>query len=320
MKKGSEHMPRRQRIHVHDGLYFVRMPVYDGQALTTSEADAAQISHFAAKAASLNDALIHAYRWGRRRADLLIQVATRPLGDTIQRISGPFSQYTRAVRGRDGPLFRRYRAALVSSETHVLQLVRYIHWLPVREGEASVLDEYPWSSHHEYAGSSRKSWLTTELVRKLIVQRMGGRDRDAYARWMSEPVSDRQAELFETSDGYVPTRTGTPPEISSPPSRIADSLLTREVLRPIINEVCGIVGITTAEALSRSRAERAVLARALIARLAMRKGLGNLTEVARCLEKDPTALQRAIDGYSVKYPDMFGRALPVSARHSGESD
>ncbi len=194
-------MPRRQRIHVHDGLYFVRMPVYDGQELTTSEADAAQISRFTAKAVSLSDALIHACRWGRRRADLLIQVATRPLGDTIQRINGPFSQYARAVRGGDGPLFRRYRAALVSSEPHVLQLVRYIHWLPVREGDALELDEYPWSSHRDYAGISRKSWLTTDLVFKLLVQRMGGRERDAYARWMAEPVSDRQAELFESSDG-----------------------------------------------------------------------------------------------------------------------
>jgi hypothetical protein len=217
------------------------------------------------------------------------------------------------VRRRDGPLFRRYRAALVSSEAHLLQLVRYIHWLPVREGAASTLDEYPWSSHHDYAGMSRTSWLTTGLVRRLLVQRMRARDRHAYTRWMAEPISDQQAEQFETSDGYLPTRIGTPPEPEPAPSRTNGGSLTPEHLQPIISEVCGIVGITSDQALSRSRETKAVLARALIARHAMREGLGTLADVGRCLEKDPTALQRAIDSYSVKYPAEFSKALPMAA-------
>jgi hypothetical protein len=268
-----------------------------------------------AKAATVCDALIHAYRWGRQRADLLIQIARQPLGNTIQRINGPFSQYAQNARGFDGPLFRRYRAALVSSETHVLQLVRYIHWLPVREGAVSSIGAYPWSSHHDYAGMRRTSWLTTVLVRRLLAQRMGGgRARDAYARWMAEPISQRQAELFESSDGYLPTRTGHPLHLERASPKTNGATLTREDLQPLIGEVCSIVGITRDQALSRSRVAKAVLARALIARHAVREGLGNLADVARCLEKDPTALQRAISSYAEKYPSVFSKALPMAAK------
>jgi putative transposase len=309
-------MRRRQRIHVCDGLYFVRMQVYDRQELITGAPDAAELGRHAAKATTLCDALIHAYRWGRRRADLLVQIARMPLGDIIQRINGPFSQYAHAARGRDGPLFRRYRAALVTSEAHILQLVRYIHSLPVREGSASTLDEYPWSSHHDYAGASRTSWLTTHLVRKLLTQRMGGRDRDAYARWMAEPISERQVELFESSDGYLPTRTGVAPEPERAPPKSNGSALTLWKLQPMISEICGIVGVSPDQALSRSRAEKAVLARALIACHALREGFSNLADVARCMEKDPTALQRAIDSYSTKYPHLFGRPLPMAGLRS----
>jgi hypothetical protein len=300
-------MRRRQRIHVSGGTYYVRMEVYGREQLVTKAADAAELSRHAGKAATLCDASIHAYRWGERRADLLIQIGRRPLGETIQRINGPFSQYAQAARGRHGPLFRRYRAALVASEVHLLQLVRYIHVLPVMEGAASTPDGYPWSSHHDYASARHTSWLTTELVRKLLVRRMGGRARDAYARWMAAPVTPHQVALFENSDGYLPTRTGAPLD-PTPPSiarvRVARTP-TRKDLLPLISQVCAIVGITSEQVLSRSRVKSAVLARALIARHAMRTGFGSLADVARCLDKHPTVLQRAIDSYSEKYPSMF---------------
>ena len=208
-------MGRARRVHVRDGMYYVRLQVNVGHGLVRDSEDAAKLSHYAAKAAGLCDALIHAFSWRQTRADLLIQVADVPLGYAVQLISGPFAQYAQVRRGHSGPLFRRYRAALVSSDIQLLQIVRYIHQLPVREKTAMTPRDYPHHSHHDYAGTRQLSpWLMTGYVRELLARRIG-RGRETYAHWMAEPISEKLVQLFEHTEGRLPTNIERAPQAPS---------------------------------------------------------------------------------------------------------
>ena len=307
-------MGRARRIHVADGLYYVRLQPNAGYELVREEADAAKLSCHAAKAAELCDVLIHAYSWRRTRADLLIQVADVPLGNMVQLISGPFNRYTQVRYGHRGPLFRRYRAALVGSDVQLLQIVRYIHQLPVREQTTTTPHEYPHHSHHDYAGARQiVPWLMTAYVRKLLAQRLGG-GCEAYTRWMAAPVSDMFVQLLERTEGRLPTNIEYELPVASETSSIRNPALCVEDLKPIIDVVGRALKLTADQILSLSRARHVTRARALIAWHALRAGKGTLTDIGRCLGRDSSVLSRAIDSHKVKQPDLFRMPLHEFAK------
>lgn len=83
-------------------------------------------------------------------------------------------RYNRRHR-RSGHLFQgRFKAHVVESDVYAKQLVRYVHLNPVRPRDRSkpilrerrkALEEYPWSSHHDYAGMRRKpDWLNLDWL------------------------------------------------------------------------------------------------------------------------------------------------------------
>ncbi len=302
-------MGRARRVHIRDGIYYVRSQVNLGHELVRDAEDAAKLSLYAAKAAELCDALIYAFSWRQTRADLLIQVADVPLGYAVQLISGPFAQYSRVKHGHSGPLFRRYRAALVASDIQLLQIVRYIHQLPVREKIAGTPREYPYHSYHDYAGTHQLfPWLTTAYVRKLLTQRMG-RNRETHARWLTEPVSEKLAQLFESTEARLPTNTEQAPQSPSEITSARKVALSVENLKYIIEVVARALKVTSDQVLSPSRAREVTLARALIAWHALRAGKGTLSDIGRCLERDPSVLNRAIENHKAQRPDLFMKSL-----------
>lgn len=297
-------MGRARRVHVRDGVYYVRLQTNDGHMLVGDAADAAKLSHYAATCVEHCNVLIHAFSWRRTRADLLIQIADVPLGYAIQLISGPFAQYVRVKYGHNGPLFRRYRAAVVASDVQLLQLVRYIHQLPVREGTARSPAEYPYHSHHDYAGTRQLCrWLKTEYVRKLLLRRMA-RCRETYVHWVMKPVSEKLALLFERAQGWLPMDVDQVRPVGQR-STASNPALSLGDLQPIIEKVTRALQLTPAEVLSPSRTRAATRARAMIAWYALRAGKGTLADIGRCLKRDPSALTRAIESHKARRPDLF---------------
>jgi hypothetical protein len=63
-------------------------------------------------------------------------------------------------------LFRgRYKSILVEADSHLLELLRYIHRNPVRANLCETVEGYPWSSHHAYISAAKKwDWLYKEFL------------------------------------------------------------------------------------------------------------------------------------------------------------
>ena len=308
-------MGRVRRVHVLDGVYYVRLQPHLGNVLVWDAADAAQLSHYVAMAVEHYNVRIHAFSWRRTRADLLIQVADVPLGYSIQLISGPFAQYVRMRHGHSGPLFRRYRAALVASDIQLLQIVRYIHQLPTRAEIPKTPDEHPYHSHHDYVGTRQFSpWLMTAYVRKLLAKRMD-RTGESYAAWLAEPVSEELVRLFEQTEGRLPTNVGHEAPTPSESSSARNLALSAEDLKSIIAVVARALKVTSGQIFSLSRDRNVTRARALIAWHALRAGKGTMTDIGRCLKRDSSVLNRGIERHRAQRPDLFMKSLRELACH-----
>ena len=103
---------------------------------------------------------------------ILVQTPDANISRSMRHINGLYTQRFNKRHHRDGQLFRgRYKSILVSGDSYLLQLVRYIHRNPVKAGIASKPDDYPWSSHKGYLSVARKwKWLHKEFIFSMLTK------------------------------------------------------------------------------------------------------------------------------------------------------
>jgi putative transposase len=103
---------------------------------------------------------------------ILLQTPDANIARSMRHINGVYTQRFNRRHGCNGQLFRgRYKSILVSADSYLLQLVRYIHRNPVKAGLAKVADDYIWTSHKGYLSVAKKwSWLHKELILSLLTK------------------------------------------------------------------------------------------------------------------------------------------------------
>ena len=81
----------------------------------------------------------------------------------MHHINGAYTTYYNKKQERSGHLFQgRYKAILIDPEPYLLDLVRQIHLLPVRDGLQGDPMQHPWSSHRAYCGREKVLWLNSQ--------------------------------------------------------------------------------------------------------------------------------------------------------------
>ncbi len=103
---------------------------------------------------------------------LLVQTPDANLSRAMRHLNGVYTQRYNRRHGRDGPLFRgRYKAILVSADSYLLQLVRYIHRNPMKAGFSDSLGGYLWTSHKAYLSFAKKwNWLHKDFIYSLLTK------------------------------------------------------------------------------------------------------------------------------------------------------
>jgi putative transposase len=128
---------------------------------------------------------------------ILVQTPNANLSRFMRHIDGVYTQRFNRAHGYDGTLFRgRYKAILVEAETYLLEIVRYIHRTPLREGLVSRLDRYPWCSHEDYISRSPEQSLLHKVV---VLSRLGKAKRTqkaGYRKYVSRPESKEIVALL----------------------------------------------------------------------------------------------------------------------------
>lgn len=108
---------------------------------------------------------------------LLVNTPDGNLSRCMRHINSVYTQRFNRRHNVDGQLFRgRYKAVLVEADSHLLEVLRYIHRNPLRAGMVKELKEFPWSSHHGYLSRAEKwAWLHKDFLLSMLSENKSGR-------------------------------------------------------------------------------------------------------------------------------------------------
>ena len=143
------------------------------------------------------NANIAAYCLMSNHYHVLLQTPEGNISRCMRHLNGLYTQRFNRRHGFDGQLFRgRYKSILVCNDSHLLQLVRYIHKNPLKAGVVKEMQDYEWSSYKGYLSYSRKwKWLHKDYIFSMITPQKKGRLKP-FIEFMQDDDSQEVTNLF----------------------------------------------------------------------------------------------------------------------------
>lgn len=196
-------MPRKPRIDLPGLIYHVISRGNNGQQIFFEESDFLKYLEYLKRAKSKYPVVLFTFVLMPNHVHLLVRRKDKvPLGKFMQALNTGYTVYFNLRYQRAGHLFQgRYKSILVEEETHFLQLLRYVHYNPVRAGLADKVDSYPYSSIHRYLSFTSKGSTANQddlIDKEEVLQRFGKRP-NVQARRLKE-------FLFSEPRRYDPER------------------------------------------------------------------------------------------------------------------
>lgn len=136
-------MSRPLRILYPNAWYHVMNRGRRGELIFESKDDYDLFIEVMREAIALFALKVSAYCLMPNHYHLLVQTPDANLNRCMRHSNGVYTQRFNRAHGLDGILFRgRYKSILVSEDSYLLELVRYIHLNPVRAGIVKQVEEY----------------------------------------------------------------------------------------------------------------------------------------------------------------------------------
>ncbi len=135
---------------------------------------------------------------------LLLRTKEANLSKAIQWLQTSYSVYYNRRHNRIGHLFQgRYKSILVGEENYWQNLSFYIHLNPIRAGIVEKLDDYRWSSYHDYVRIKKvHKWV----LRKEVLKGLGESEEESlikYRELIMEKSGQEKKILEEIRYGLV---------------------------------------------------------------------------------------------------------------------
>lgn len=202
---------------------------------------------------------------------LVVESSEVPISKFMQRLNSVYAKKFNREMGREGVVFFRRYASIISEETELRKLIRYVHLNPVRCGDCTLeeLDSYEWCGHGALAREEDDI-----LDRGTILDQFSGSDPLAeYRSYITSPDSD-----LETDETII---------------RVRDA--NRGKLNFFIPELW-VIGSSEfiRMVLEKDRLRRARIARHLISGVSLEMLHENL-QISFCSQKDELFLQGRIN-------------------------
>ncbi|OFZ73568.1 MAG: hypothetical protein A3K03_11555 [Bdellovibrionales bacterium RIFOXYD1_FULL_44_7] len=135
---------------------------------------------------------------------LVKQLTQDGLKTFMKALATNYVVYFNSKYDRVGPLFQGiYKAALVQSDSYLLQVSRYIHTNPAgliakdaRDHPLRGLQSYPYSSYLVYSGQKRCEWVKPDEILAVFSKNLGDRSR-LYGDFVNDDVDgNKSADLL----------------------------------------------------------------------------------------------------------------------------
>ena len=140
---------------------------------------------------------ISAYCLMSNHYHILAQTPDGNLARCMRHINGIYTQRYNRRHKKEGKLFRgRYKAVLVDADTHLLEVMRYIHRNPISAGIVENLNDYPWNSHNGYVSSAKKwQWLNKSPLLCMLTDKKS-RQKAAYIDFVCKGDSEEIKRFY----------------------------------------------------------------------------------------------------------------------------
>jgi len=183
-------MPRSRRTLIPHGIYHVTNRGNRKQPIFLSTGDHILFLEISKKIAERRRWLVHGYCLMENHYHLLVETPDADLSAGMQAINGEYAQCFNRGHGFVGHVFQgRFKADLVESDWHLLELTRYIARNPVRARLCFSPSEWRWSSFRDVMESSRAPFLSSSKVLGFF-----GEDEDRAREVFRSFVEDAKAE------------------------------------------------------------------------------------------------------------------------------
>ena len=252
---------------------------------------------------------------------LVVRAGEVPLGRFMKAVHSGYAGWKNRRDRRIGPVFaERYKTVLVEEESHLLELVRYVHLNPVRARVVEHPDANSWSSHCFYAGSKRSpDWLDTDTV----LSQFHGEITEArrlYRVFIDEGLDSERSPVLSGHEAQQVVReiARTLGDLNRPSGAIVGSEdfieevlskaneVTERAVAPrggpsraapppidaLIDLICAIVDIEPEAFIESHSTRRAALARRILARTWVREYKGKQADLARYLDVRSSVVSR----------------------------
>jgi putative transposase len=185
------------RIHAAGVLYHVMARGNNGQKIFLKRDDYQAFLNALSIARRRYPFHLYAYVLMSNHFHLLLEVSDAPTSRIMQSLLTGYARRFNAIHRHKGHLFQgRYKAIVCDRESHLLELVRYIHLNPVRAGLVKRPGEWRWSGHQEYLGQDQQKLIDPGPVMAEL--------HSAYsAEIATDSEANRQSEKSERSDAGI---------------------------------------------------------------------------------------------------------------------
>lgn len=254
-------MSRPLRIEFPGAWYHVMNRGRRSEDIFSDKEDYSRFIDLLIEISEIWNANIAAYCLMSNHYHVLLQTPDGNISRCMRHLNGLYTQHYNRIHGFDGQLFRgRYKSILVSNDSHLLQLVRYIHKNPVKAGIVKAMPDYEWSSYKGYLTYSKKwKWLHKDYIFSMITPRKKGRLKP-FIEFMQYDDSHEVMELFSRKNrpsifGPESFITGIREKyyFSKNDYEIPESKSLAPSSDEIISEICGYYNVSYNELLMTRR-------------------------------------------------------------------
>lgn len=146
-------MVRTARGKSGSGIYHVMLRGINRQIIFDKDKDRERFLETISSYKEMCKYKIYAYCLMDNHAHLLMQETSELIGQSLQRICGSYVFWYNRDKDRVGHLFQeRFKSEIVDNDAYFLTVLRYIHQNPLKAGLVNKIEQYHWSSYHNYIG------------------------------------------------------------------------------------------------------------------------------------------------------------------------
>ena len=287
-------MARKPRILCPGALYHVVLRGNASQTIFFDDTDRTRFCLLLQEGIERFKHRVHAFCLMSNHVHLAIQMGPVPLSRILQNLSFRYTRWVNWRQNRSGHLFQgRYRAVLVSSDSYLLALTRYIHLNPVRAGIVKTPDDFEWSGHRAYLGLETIPWLSTDWVLSHFSKKVSVA-RKAYQRFVHDGMKESHQEQYHRGSGIDGRILGDDDFVEQVLGEKSKKAKRKKTLEQIMLEVCKYFDLDKKDFFASGKDRQVSVARAMAGWLSLELGVGTLSELSRRTGRDVTTLSAGV--------------------------